>query len=251
MASSDMSESDGGDENCDAWRLERISALADGQLLGEEFVQAADAAVHDPEARAAWHVYHVVGDALRMGETAYGASDGFAARFAARLAREAPLRHPAVAPPTIVTVAAQETARATAAGNSSDHADRLSQREPAANNPVFRWKMVAGLAMGVAVGTVGWNLFDTGLAPSGQLAQLAGVSGFQSRSAPGVQGRSPDQRGSSTDAAPVLAHNVAPSMIRDPRLDELLAAHEQSGGVSALQMPAGFLRNATFEGRGR
>jgi sigma-E factor negative regulatory protein RseA len=36
-------------------------------------------------------------------------------------------------------------------------------------------------------------------------------------------------------------------MIRDPRLDELLAAHKQFGSTSALQMPAGFLRNATFE----
>ncbi len=39
-------------------------------------------------------------------------------------------------------------------------------------------------------------------------------------------------------------------MIRDPRLDELLAAHRQLGNsTSALQMPAGFLRNATFAGR--
>jgi sigma-E factor negative regulatory protein RseA len=36
-------------------------------------------------------------------------------------------------------------------------------------------------------------------------------------------------------------------MIRDPRLDALLAAHRQFGGTSALQMPSGFLRNATFE----
>ena len=35
-------------------------------------------------------------------------------------------------------------------------------------------------------------------------------------------------------------------MIRDPRLDELLAA-QQFGKTTALQMPAGFLRNATFE----
>ncbi len=40
-------------------------------------------------------------------------------------------------------------------------------------------------------------------------------------------------------------------MIRDPRLDEFLAAHRQLGGASALQMPAGFLRNATFEGPNR
>jgi len=36
-------------------------------------------------------------------------------------------------------------------------------------------------------------------------------------------------------------------MLRDPRLDALLAAHRQFGGTSALQMPSGFLRNATFD----
>jgi sigma-E factor negative regulatory protein RseA len=40
-------------------------------------------------------------------------------------------------------------------------------------------------------------------------------------------------------------------MIRDPRLDALLAAHRQFGGASALQMPSGFMRNATFEDGGR
>jgi sigma-E factor negative regulatory protein RseA len=40
-------------------------------------------------------------------------------------------------------------------------------------------------------------------------------------------------------------------MMRDPRLDALLAAHKQFGATSALQTPAGFLRNATFEGAAR
>ena len=33
-------------------------------------------------------------------------------------------------------------------------------------------------------------------------------------------------------------------MLRDQRLDEFLAAHQEAGGSS---MPAGFMRNATFE----
>jgi sigma-E factor negative regulatory protein RseA len=36
-------------------------------------------------------------------------------------------------------------------------------------------------------------------------------------------------------------------MVRDARLEELLAAHRQLGSNSALQLPSGFLRNATFE----
>jgi sigma-E factor negative regulatory protein RseA len=35
-------------------------------------------------------------------------------------------------------------------------------------------------------------------------------------------------------------------MLRNPQLDALIAAHNQAGGSSALQMPSGFLRSATF-----
>jgi sigma-E factor negative regulatory protein RseA len=34
-------------------------------------------------------------------------------------------------------------------------------------------------------------------------------------------------------------------VLRDARLEQLLAEHRQYGGMSALQMPAGFLRDAT------
>ena len=63
----------------------------------------------------------------------------------------------------------------------------------------------------------------------------------------------------STDPAkPVVAAsdtgstNVAVStgqgiLIRDARLEQMLAEHRQYGGMSALQMPAGFLRNATYD----
>ena len=62
------------------------------------------------------------------------------------------------------------------------------------------------------------------------------------------------ERPAAAPAAPVVAVADAEGqqvMIRDPRLDELLAAHKQFGSTSALQMPAGFLRNATFETPGR
>jgi sigma-E factor negative regulatory protein RseA len=36
-------------------------------------------------------------------------------------------------------------------------------------------------------------------------------------------------------------------VLRDPQLEELMAAHRQYGSMSALQMPAGFLRNATYD----
>lgn len=100
-------------------------------------------------------------------------------------------------------------------------APALRVERPAANDG--RWKLVAGLASVAAVAAVGWNVWGT-----------AGVaSGPQLAAAPGV-------------VVPVAAQ----AMIRDPRLDRLLAAHRQFGGAPALQSP-GFLRSATFEGPAR
>lgn len=97
---------------------------------------------------------------------------------------------------------------------------------PAAND--WRWKLVAGVASVAAFTAVGWNVWSTG---SGG-PQLAGAP------AAGV--------------IPVLAESApAPSMIRDARLDQLLQAHRQLGGGTALGTSPGFLRNATFEGPAR
>lgn len=94
----------------------------------------------------------------------------------------------------------------------------------AANDASFRWKLVAGFASLAAMGAIGWAIVG-GAAMKPEQAQLA-----------------------SGPAGTVLAEGERGVMIRDPRLDEFLAAHRQLGGASALQMPAGFLRNATFEG---
>lgn len=248
-----MSQAHPIDGNLDALHLERISALADGQLREQEFTLTVELAVHDPDARAAWHAYHVVGDVLRLGETAaHRADSGFAARFAARLEREAPVERPVLS----AGVADGAPAVAAAAHPVSESLDRLPTlpvRRPAANSPVFRWKMVAGLAMGIAVGAIGWNLFDTASAPGvATLAQFAGTGNQPPKLDRFVLDQPTQANGSTAGTTLLVRHASSPTMLlRDPRLDELLAAHEQSGGVSALQMPAGFLRNATFEGRSR
>ncbi len=97
-------------------------------------------------------------------------------------------------------------------------------RRRSANDSVWGWKLVAGLGAMAMVGVVGWQLL---MAP--QAVQMA-------QPEPSLP-------------QPVLAEAQAPAplMIRDPRLDQLITAHQQQGGASALQMPAGFLRNATFE----
>lgn len=99
----------------------------------------------------------------------------------------------------------------------------------AANDGNFRWKVVAGAASFAAVSAIAWTLIGT--APGRQEgAQLAAAS----RAASGT----------------VLTASERGVMIRDPRLDEFMAAHRQLGGAT-LVAPAGYLRNATFDTPGR
>lgn len=197
-------------------KQELISALADGQLRGEAFARAVATVAADPAARRTWHAYHLIGEVLRSGQPgAATAPDRFMARLAGKLAQEQPF--------AITTVA--DRARPVRA---AAHFDR---KEEAANDASFRWKMVAGFASLAAVAAVGWTLVG-GLGTKPGQAQLAGAQPAPANAA-------------------VLASGERGVMIRDARLDELLAAHRQFGGASALQNPAGFLRNATFEGHGR
>lgn len=50
-----------------------------------------------------------------------------------------------------------------------------------------------------------------------------------------------------TPAGSVHAKDPAGRMLRDARLDELLQAHRQLGGATALPAPAGFVHPASFE----
>ena len=65
---------------------ERISALCDDALPKDDH-ELASAVLLTSEGRAAWEVYHLIGDMLRTGESA-DLSPGFSKRLAARLAAE-------------------------------------------------------------------------------------------------------------------------------------------------------------------
>lgn len=202
--------------NTDLMKREQLSALADGQLQGDELAQALHFAAQD-EGQSTWQLYHLVGDVLRSPELALHqhGTRSMVTRVREQLAQE-PIhgRLPETAP-VVAQIARPEAA-------------------VAANASVFRWKMAAGFASLAAVAAIGWSSFAA--------LQGAESSGAQLAAAPEPVSAQP--------AAPVVAAvgNEGPQvMIRDPRLDELLAAHKQFGSTTALQMPAGFLRNATFE----
>ena len=90
---------------------------------------------------------------------------------------------------------------------------------------------MAGLASLAAVVAVSWTLIENVSSPVGGGPQLALVSSPATTSPTGA----------------VVVQTAQGQVLRDARLEELLAEHRQYGGMSALQMPAGFLRNATYD----
>ena len=229
--------------NGDVVMREQLSAMVDGELVSAQCAQVV-AYVDSEEGSAAWHEFHLIGDVLRSSELARPVSCDLVSRLRAQLAEEAnaaPLQRgeTVLVAPTVSEPVARPAAKPTQAAVPVvvEHA------KEAANNEVFRWKMVAGFASLAAVATIGWNAY-TGLSAT----QPGASAGMQMAVAPVVVNQ---------NAATQIAVNQSVTnaqgqvMIRDPRLDELLAAHKQYGSTSALQMPAGFLRNATFEAPAR
>ena len=186
---------------------ELISALADGQLASEDLGHVLAMCESDDQALARWNAYHLIGDVLRSPGLTAHGAD---AAFVSRL------RGRLSQAPAFADVQADFVKQAVLPAGAS--------RPEASNDAAFRWKLVAGFASIAAVAAVAWIAGADLLAPSAA-PQLA-------------QSGAPQQ---------VLVMSEQGAMLRDARMQELLAAHKQFGGTSALQMPSGFLRNATFE----
>jgi sigma-E factor negative regulatory protein RseA len=202
---------------------EQVSALADGQLRGEDFARTLEWLGQDEDARLIWQAYHVVGEVLRTGESGVRTHDAaFLQRLKLGLRQEAPLSR--VDAINLGAVCAHSTG---AIGQNG-------LKNEAANDARFRWRLSAGLASLALVSMVGWlalgNWREQSMAQQLAQTQAAKPAAVQQQVLVGVE--------------PQL-------MIRDPQLDALLAAHRQAGGTSALQVPTGFLRNATYEGAPR
>lgn len=212
-----------------------VSALMDGRLDAH----AVAALLQDTQGAAGretldtWHVYHLIGDVLRSDDLAACSNDTrVLSHVRAALAQE---RRPLLtAQPQLQQVrhAAAQAPRAVQA---------------AANDGVFRWKMVAGLASFAAVAAVGWGVLG-GIGPQASGGAQLAQGGSGAGAAQVASLSTPASARASSAADPDAA---APVMLRDAQLDELLAAHRAAAGASALANASGFLRNATFEGSGR
>ncbi len=209
--------------NTDLMQREQLSALADGQLQGDELAQALEFAAQE-SGQSTWQLYHLVGDVLRSPELAQHqhGTRSMVMRVREQLAQEPLHGRLQETAPVVAQIAHPATA-------------------VAANASVFRWKMAAGFASLAAVAAIGWSSF-AGLQGAGSSsAQLAAASASVPAAA------SVPAQSMAPPVVAVAGNEGQQVMIRDPRLDELLAAHKQFGSTAALQMPAGFLRNANFE----
>ncbi|OOG82829.1 hypothetical protein B0E41_14340 [Hydrogenophaga sp. A37] len=187
-----------------------MSAFIDSELSSSELDALLRDYADDADARADWQAYHLIGEVLR------GSSS--------------PIVSARSAPDFVAAVC--QGLRAEQAVQMTFSPPTPDVRGQAANDGVFRWKLVAGLASLAAVMAVSWALIGGAGAPAISAgAQLALAS---------------DPLGE-PQANAVVVQTAQGQVLRDTRLEELLAEHRQYGGMSALQMPAGFLRNATYD----
>jgi sigma-E factor negative regulatory protein RseA len=225
---------------------EQMSAWLDGELDAEtlrHMLAGLPALAEDQTCYASLQSYQVIGDAMRSAHSPCSDSLAFLDVLNAKIALEPPLLAQGQPAPGMVAVPAVSTA-ATAAS--------VAGSAEAANHSVFRWKLVAGFATVAAVAMVGWNSMGllSGGAGGNAQQQLA------SAAAPQVLASAASTRPVAANAQGLIEQQVTVGqnstiMLRDPRLDEVLAARGQIGVTANLQMPAGFLRNATFNAEKR
>jgi sigma-E factor negative regulatory protein RseA len=200
--------------------MDELSSLMDGELDASAVSRACGQWRDDPEVRARWHIYHVIGDVLRSDELA---SDGghdaaFLAAFRQRLAQEPVVLAPATLGTSQVTVAR-----------------RRSWVAPAAVAAGF--VAVAGV---LVVTQLSGGLSLLGSQPDASLAKVQSPSSVMVVAVDGAA-----SSGAADDLPAVVPNG---RLIRDVRLDEYLAAHKKFGGSSVPGGPSGFLRNAAADG---
>lgn len=204
-----------------------LSALLDGDASQAD--RALAAWREEPAARADWHAYQIIGEAMRSDDVNCRAHHdvAFLARVRARLAEEPVVLAPAVlAPP-----------RAAASPRVQPQAGwRTAWAAPVAVAAGFI--AVAGVLVVTRVAAPG------GVAPEAASA-LAGGTG----TTPALGGLQVVSNGSplrsSIPGAPAASTTASGALIRSADLDRYLAAHRQYSATSLLSMPGGAARNVT------
>jgi len=205
--------------------LEDLSALTDGELDATATARACSAWRDDVAARSTWHAYQLIGDVLRSDDLASNPTRdaAFLAALRDRLAAEPVVLAPEAPAAPVMPVRPQVAA----------NAGRLS-----------RWSWMAPSAVAAGFVLVAGALFVTRSPLPGGAVMDASMASLGT-AAP--QGAVVPAMAASEIAEPQLAGINSRVVVRDPRIERYLAAHQQFAGTSALGVPSGFLRNAVAE----
>ncbi len=208
---------------------EQVSALCDGALNARELDELLERCHGNGDVQSRWQCYQLIGEVLRGQPLVLPACapSAFLDRLHAGLKSESPaLRAPTEPAPT------------------------FEVRGLAANDAVFRWKLVSGLASVVALAAIGWNLLavaEPAVRGSAELAQSAPAA---ATTIP-VANVAPAAIAPAAEPRAVVVSTPQGRVIRDAALERLLAEHRQHGGMSAFQTSTGFIRNATYDADAR
>jgi sigma-E factor negative regulatory protein RseA len=203
----------GGESGDDASR-QGLSALLDGQALAgdAQAVQRACALWRESrQARQDWHAWHLIGDVMRSEELARppARDAAFLARLRERLADEPVVLAPLPVPPP-VSPPGVPGARTAAQG-----------ARPA-------WSLPGAVAAGFVL--VAGVLVVARMAPPSAAPVLATAPG------PGLSAVA--VTGAAASSSP-----GSPALLRDPRLDSYLRAHQSARGSMTAAVPGGGMRN--------
>lgn len=183
---------------------EILSALADGQANPDEVARACGAWRHQPEVRATWHAYHLIGEAMRSPDQA-ASSDGaaFLERIRARLADE-----PVVLAPQTAGRQASDVDGLVAASAGSQPLKRRMWAGP----------MAVAASFAVIVGVLTANLGGPAARPEGEQLARSGV-GWSEGSVDSTGVASALGAGGSFSAVRTQGHAWLPA---DPGLDQAM-----------------------------
>ncbi len=205
---------------------EQISALADDELSDSQ-LDALLAALRDPAARVDWDIYHQIGDVLRSDDMAISMRGDFSARVMAQLDAE----------PTIIAPAAATAARTTANHGLGERLRRLAMPGVTA----------AAVATAVFV-TAPQMLVAKKDVPEGGAAVVVVAPATV---APAVQPVRVAEPAAVLADAPAEARTVSldqqqGEVLRDPRIDEYLMAHQRFS--PSVYSSAQYVRSSAFSG---
>jgi len=199
-----------------------LSALADGDATDSEAARAFQAWRDDPDARATWHGYQLIGDVLRSEDLASAprADEAFLVALRARLADE-----PVVLAPQARAEQAVVAAPAVANGGAAARARA-------------RWQGPAAMAAGFLLVVGGLNV----MRPFGHAGD-ASVASSGAASVPLMASATAVNNGA---VVPVGQQTPAQTKAAADQLAPYLAAHRQSAMNAPFQMPGNDLRNVNL-----